>query len=183
MENKKVIPLWLSVVLVLLCGATVAVNFAWMVTIEHAPVDIFAIALDILVVLLAISYFVYGYRKDAAVFYRLFSSIFMCSKIFVLPVVMTAGLAPSMLIILRVFECAFAIALGVGRDLGKKVSLALVWAIAGIEVINAIGVYMNAAVFSDQLFVLTRAGGVVIAAIFVIMTIAKYRDKTSRGTV
>jgi len=182
MEEKRIIPAWASVLLLLLCSATIATNFLWMVTVEHAPVEIFAIALDILVALLAISYCVYGYRKNAAVFMRLFCSVLMCSKIFLLPIMMSYSGNQAIRIILQIAECAFAVVLAAGRDIGKKVSLSLVGAIFTIDALHLVLLLFDPSYASNTLVILTRVGIVVTSAVYLIMMIAKYRDKTERGT-
>lgn len=134
---------------------------------------------DIVSLLFALFYILYGYVKNAAGYYKIFGYLFVLSKV----ITTISAFNPPTPVITYVTSAVALIStlvLAFVKDLGKKLSFVLCGALVLIELINCGLVYSYYGTFAWV--IKTRAIDLDIACLYGILTYAKYLDKAERGT-
>lgn len=138
----------------------------------------------------AIYYAVKGFGKNAVQYYRAFLLLaFLTYQLAACTVGANAnGAVAAVMVCAQCLVSACALTLMLSRDLGKKTSMILCWTIFGVTGLIFAG---SVAAFALDLLDNTAAGMVVfsrtasnffVAQVIQAMTMAKYLDKTARGT-
>ena len=146
----------------------------------------FGIALAALMLAL-VSGFVYtigGYKKASAVYYKIFMILFAVSIFFdligdlITTISMRLGSYTSDVILLIIL--IGAVILAFGKDLGKKTSVYITYAMLAVQIINSVRlIVLHHLTFSSTVKPIMSVVVVCIACMFVAF---KYADKTARGT-
>jgi len=177
MEKKKVVPVWVSVVLLVLLVFGIVVNFITMADSWNIPLRI----IDTIACILALFYCMKGYSKNAAVYFNAFCIAYCISLM--IPIFLVAGMyeagsfIPTVALALRLVTFACAGIFVVASDLGKKKSYIL----AGIMLACSLILIVFAKGMGTNVY-LGMIGKNALAIVFSIMVYAKYKDKEARGT-
>lgn len=180
MEKKRVIPVWASVILIALCAASMVYD---VVGIMRSGSGI-AATINYLTYFCATGYaMIYcasGYGKKAASFFLGVVMLFIVAAVFAvvtsaITVKMTGSILPLALFLL-ITVCLLLLALV--KNLGRTYSLTL-----GLIVLVCSLLYLVYALVHFQFRAMqVPFANAVLAVIFFLMIVAKYRDKTARGT-
>lgn len=145
----------------------------------------------------ALHYVFKGYKKDAAKYYKFYMLLLYLSFV-------VGAIGPSLIVeypdgLIRfitisffvVSDCtqaAFCMTLALSHDLGKKTSMIMCWVmvvLCSIFMVISIGFtpseFMGGGI-AGVVYALRSASNLVIVLIGLLMTAAKYQDKTVRGT-
>jgi len=183
MKKQKVVPVWVSILMAALCIVAFSVSIQSFEAGRLSTIEAIAAVAELLSALLAVCYCITGYEKTSALFFK---AVVISRLVFsaMMIILMTAGAFEYTKALtgvtvgcdLIVFGCmaVFAVALNIGKE--RSVTMAVIMVIA--TVVPAILIPISG-----------KTGGIGIginkvlsAVIFLIMVIAKYRDKEARGT-
>jgi len=173
MEEKKVVPMWLSAVVFVLAIASIVIDF---IEITHSSQSILLPAIDIIVVMMTMFYCIASYTKSGSTFYKAFCVMFLISKIVVIPKAFINHL-PAIIIILMIAKCVLAAVLAFVPNLGYKLSYIFIGAIVVISIVD---IFVDPNGYVSGIF--GKIAGILIPIIYGILVYAKYKDKKSRGT-
>lgn len=151
-------------------------------------------AIDLLILGFGFFYFINGYKKDAASFYKYYTLLF-AFRIFLSVISVDAlfdvnGIGGFPLkILMALLPYTPVLILALVKDLGKKKSFTLsgivfAWyflCLVATIVISASG-SLNVLAMLNTMNLIKSGTMVVFSALLVVMTIAKYQDKDARGT-
>ena len=140
------------------------------------------LALNILAVLAGFVYVLGGYKKNDAVYYKLFMSLVCLSFVFILikdlMVTQVNGYTSPVSGILRTIICVNLVILVFAKDLGKQTSIGLASAVFGVVLFNTIRLI----ILYGALGVITSAAvSLSLSLLVLLLVIGKYMDKTERG--
>ena len=151
-------------------------------------------AIDLLILGFGFFYFINGYKKDAASFYKYYTLLF-AFRIFISIASIdamfnaTLGSTSQLQIIVALLPYTPVLILALVKDLGKKKSYALsgitfAWylALLIISIILSAANKVDVSSAIEAMGVIKSVTMVVFSALLVVMTIAKYQDKDARGT-
>jgi len=180
MEKKRVIPVWASVILIVLCAASMVYDIVGIMNSGNG----IAATVNYLTYFCATGYaMIYcasGYGKKAASFFLGVVMLFIVAAVFsvvtsAITVKMTGSILP---LALFAIIAVCLVLLAAVKNLGKTYSLTL-----GLIVLVCSLFYLFYALlqFSFRTLQVPFANAV-LAVIFFLMIVAKYRDKTARGT-
>jgi len=185
MEKKKVVPTWLSVVLLALLVIGIG-YFIYEMVVMIPIVGFNALAIlyiiGIIKYVFAIIYCVMGYKKNAAGIFKVYCFIMTLSQIIAIYSV-SSGLSveevkviASVTFFLDIIACGNWFVLTLAKDLGKKTTT---W-LCGINIIcSVIIVFLN--ITYGWYFILAGIFFVIGSVIAGIMFYCKYADKEARG--
>lgn len=178
-----------DLILILLCAAGCVYIFASGCGVYY----ILSAAAELLSLIFSVLYFVKGFQKDAAKYYRLFLLFYALTY----PVEVLAAVlgyeqigVSSVLPVSAVFSMLLygnTLILAVGKDLGKKVSYLLCGINVFSDLIPVIGCMIPGAVtFANEKIaassIILYCTWLILSLNAFVMTAAKYRDKAARGT-
>lgn len=183
MSNKK--GLDLIILIVNLLGVVLAVAAAIFTIARKAENSFLLITalLTILALLAALFYFLKGAGKNAAGFFKLFMSFYALAEF--CSIISASGLTVNQPAAIAVSAAIFAllILLAAGTDLGKTKSVLICVGILVLSVISLAGaIILFGGTPLGLVLTLRAAANLVLAVLTGIMVIAKYVDKTRRGT-
>ena len=188
----------LSLPVLIVNGILIVAAFAasmYVIFMESAPMfqRIYS-AIDLLILGFGFFYFINGYKKDAASFYKYYTLLF-AFRIFLSIISVDAlfdvnGIGGFPLkILMALLPYTPVLILALVKDLGKKKSFTLsgivfAWyflCLVATIVISASG-SLNILAMLNTMNLIKSGTMVVFSALLVVMTIAKYQDKDARGT-
>lgn len=136
-------------------------------------------ACDVLALILALVYFINGYRKDYAKYYKS-AMLLNATNALIVTVLSIFENKGIVLVILCTICFGLFSALAILNSIGEKISILICIIALIIRCTGFISLYSNFNILSiDSLLILAR---IVLALITLIATIAKYDDKKARGT-
>ena len=141
--------------------------------------------LDVLALLFALFYILYGYTKNAAGYYKTFGYLYLASRLicafktFSGPINITANNSKLFNSVSICIIIALLLVLVFAKNLGKKKSLILCGVIVAFEAILFIIIYNEIGAFN--LGAKLKLADLDLACLYGILTYAKYLDKTERG--
>jgi len=182
MEKKKVVPTWVSVVLLVICAAVLVFNIIDIANNQLGIGYTICLLAETISIILAVFYCLSGYKKSSAVLFK--SVVFtrwIASAVALYLQYQSAETSAftntSYLLALVFFAClsVFAIA----KDIGKPRSITMAIIMICVPVIETI--YLIALVgFNPAIF--RFLSYILLSIIFLLMVYAKYKDKEARGT-
>ena len=141
------------------------------------------LALGILAVLSGFVYVLGGYKKNDAVYYKLFMLLVCLEAVFTLIVDLMVtpakGYTSPVSGILRTIICVDLVILTFAKDLGKQTSIGLAGAVLGVSLFNIIRLTV---LYSSFGIIADAAAGLALAPLVLLLVIGKYIDKAERGT-
>ena len=151
---------------------------------ESVPVLTYIkIVFDILAVLSGLAYVLGRYKKNDAVYYKLFMFLNCLSSVMILArdliLTQTDGYTSPVSGILRTIICVDLVILTFAKDLGKQTSIGLASAVLGVTIINAVRLIILYGTFG---IIADAAVALPLALLVLLLAIGKYLDKTERGT-
>ncbi len=177
MEKKRVVPVWVSVVLLVLCAVAMVLNIIGLSKNGSNTSRIIGFILEVIDIALATCYCLTGYKKSAAVFFKavVFARLVACF-IYLMYMFTSQQIIPFICALIPAF-CLSVFA--VANNLGKTRSLIM----AVIMIISPIVQYVwFIATGAVQGLSGTFVTSLILSVIFLIMVYAKYKDKEARGT-
>lgn len=183
MEKKKVVPVWVSVILIILSIGTIAYLVWYTASCVYFGLAIVTNALLCLALIDAMSYCLKGYQKKDAVFFNLFPILLMIAtglntfNMFFHAVYVGTIVSDTISIALILITFGALSVLSFAKDLGKKRSYCFASIVIAATALNTVTQY-----FIAPEAIICAFGAVVASVIFFIMVYAKYQDKTARGT-
>lgn len=170
--------------LILLAAALVLSVIRFFRPIESVVVLTYIrLALGILAVLSGFVYVLGGYKKNDAVYYKLFMFLVCLEAVFTLIVDLMVtpakGYTSPVSGILRTIICVNLVILAFAKDLGKQTSIGLAGAVLGVSLFNIIRLTV---LYSSFGIIADAAAGLALALLVLLLVIGKYLDKTERGT-
>ncbi len=174
MEKKRVVPIWLSVVLLILCAVSVVLNIVGMTKQYGIMFNIGYIA-EIITLLFVSFYCLSGYKKKSAGMFK-GSLVFRLISV-ALGLCIAIQFKQIFTIIVSIIVLACLTMLLFIKDLGKRKSMVL----TGLMIVATVAslVYFCAAA---EGFIGAHITSILLSVIFFIMVYAKYKDKEARGT-
>jgi len=180
MEKKRIVPIWASAVLTILCVAGIVFNvYDMTILVKDQPGSIL---LDVLICLLYVSALVYcfmRYKKKAAVFFKAVCVLAVLVMIFFLYDVATNFdfvATNSIIFISSLLTFGGWCIVAFVSNLGKKQSLITAWVILVTTIVTSS--------FSGDSYILIKTlFQVAVCVVFLIMVYAKYADKAARGAI
>lgn len=188
----------LSLPVLIVNGILIVAAFAasmYVIFMESAPMfqRIYS-AIDLLILGFGFFYFINGYKKDAASFYKYYTLLF-AFRIFLSVISADAlfdvngiGKFPFK-ILMALLPYTPVLILAIVKDLGKKKSLALSGSVFTwyflcfiATIIGSTSARFDALATLNTMNLIKSATLVVFSALLLVMTIAKYQDKDARGT-
>jgi len=180
MKNKPVIPNWLSIILLIACAAAFVTDiFAIVFNYAEGPgaINYYWAFITILMVEF---YTIFGYKKDARLFFKLALIDMMIMDFFSIAVATIYEL-PSVMHILVMFSSIMFAGLAMlvfTADIGRRKSMVITIVVFLAALVRAVYVAIQG-YFLWALPVYVRA---LLAIIMYIMVYAKYKDKAQRGS-
>ncbi len=175
MEKKRVVPVWVSVILLVLCAAVTVQSIIGLFTNELGGIFIVYYAMDIITVVLAAFYCLSGYQKPSAKYFKAVSISFLIVSAIALGLAFKNSQLFDFIFMMIIFGCLSVFS--VAKDLGKRRSLFM----AGLMILCfLISSVIFAVTWSSVLSPIST--NLLLSVIFFIMVIAKYKDKEARGT-
>ena len=170
--------------LILLAAALVLSVIRFFEPVESVAVLIYIrLALGILAILSGFVYVLGGYKKNDAVYYKLFMLLVCLEAVFTLivdlMVTQVKGDTSPVSGILRTIICVNLVILAFAKDLGKQTSIGLAGAVLGVSLFNIIRLIVLYGRFG---IIADAAAGLALALLVLLLVIGKYMDKTERGT-
>ena len=153
--------------------------------VENAAVLTYIkLAFNILAVLAGFVYVLGGYKKNDAVYYKLFMLLVCLEAVFTLIMDLAAtqanGYTSPVSGILRTVICVDLVILTFAKDLGKQTSIGLAAAVLGISLFNTVRMLV---IYGTTFGIITGVViGLALALLVLLLVIGKYMDKTERGT-
>ena len=135
-------------------------------------------AINIVALVFALFYILYGYTKNAAGYYKTYGYLLFLS-ILITSITAFQRTTKNLTIISCAALIIVSAILAFGKDLGKKNSFILCGVLVLGELVNSYAVYN---LYGLQKTFETCAINLVIVCLYGIMTYAKYLDKAERGT-
>ncbi len=188
----------LSLPVLIVNGILIVAAFAasmYVIFMESAPMfqRIYS-AIDLLILGFGFFYFINGYKKDAASFYKYYTILF-AFRIFLSIISVDAlfdvngiGRFP-LKILMALLPYTPVLILALVKDLGKKKSLALSGSVFAwyflclvATIIGSASARFDVLAMLNTMNLIKSATLVVFSALLLVMTIAKYQDKDARGT-
>ncbi len=182
MEKKRVVPIWLSVVLLVLLVAGIAFDiFALLKYTEleswNTPVRI----IDCIACGIALAYCLKGYSKNAAGFFKAFCIAYCVSRVFPIFAIAESYRAGNfvypLILLMHLITFAAMSIFVVAKELGKKKSCVLAGIIFACTLVNLLPILGTP--FYFMIGIITN---LILTIVFLIMVYAKYQDKAARGT-
>ena len=188
----------LSLPVLIVNGILIVAAFAasmYVIFMESAPMfqRIYS-AIDLLILGFGFFYFINGYKKDAASFYKYYTLLF-AFRIFLSIISVDAlfdvnGIGGFPLkILMALLPYTPVLILALVKDLGKKKSFALsggvfAWYFLCLvaTIIGSASARFDVLAMLNTMNLIKSATLVVFSALLLVMTIAKYQDKDARGT-
>ena len=134
---------------------------------------------NIIALVSAAFYILLGYRKNAAIYFKLYGLLYLLSQVAV--VISAISMATTAITyIICIAAIVITLILVACKDLGKEKSLCLCGLLVLVQFIACIVVYTSYG--SLMIVMITRAVDLVLACLYGFLTYAKYLDKTERGT-
>lgn len=176
-EEKKEVPIWIGIVgliLIITCIIFDCNELKISIETNMSVLGSLDYVCTMLTLLFAALYFMMGFKKDAAPYYKLFAWMFAISTcVFVLAV----RTMPIVFVIIGLINYAILSILAVAKDLGKKKSFIL--CIISI-VVSAAAIVLFCILNAGS--VITMASKLLLSVLLFVMVNAKYADKGIRGT-
>lgn len=137
----------------------------------------------ILAIFAGFVYVLGGYKKNDALFYKLFMLLVCLESVLTLvnDIIITQEMGSTSPIsgILRTIICVNLVILVFAKDLGKQTSIGLASAVFGVTIINHARLLVLYFSFS---YVISAVLHLSLALLVLLLVIGKYMDKTERGT-
>lgn len=188
MENKKYLPIKIihlifMVAAIVLCCVSLTKLSADTEFFSDTGLRMVSYIAEIIALISGIVYLAYGYKKNAAVYYKFFMVILVIGQA-IICYRQTVGTFPIMpsAAILNIISLIVLVILATGKDLGKSKSyliVAILLACRLIALILDIIVFSGATIFS---VISHAASNVLLAGAAAFMVTGKYLDKDSRNT-
>jgi len=186
MENKRVVPVWVSLIFTVLCIGSIGVNLYY---IEAAAalslVLVLAEVFCSIAFVFALTYCWMEYKKNVALFFSLFCWLYALSFAFsIFARIQVAYVldgttlsAPNLSFALAIIPFGLSCVFTEAKDLGKRKSLCMSAIILLCAIVDFV-MGLNGETATIMIFATKLA----LALSFFIMVCAKYRDKASRGS-
>lgn len=190
MTTKTNVSKFVSIYLLMCTVWAIGTNLHMLLTV-HVPISVMTSCISILCCVMATQYALKGYRKDAARYYKFFMIILFVFFQFRNCEITLRGQNPidSGVSVGWVSLCAaLALVLGLASDLGKKKSLTLAWIMVAVTImVLFIEVPRNPGVIRGGDYIGTvitfrASSDCFLSQAALAMTVAKYQNKTARGT-
>ncbi|GEM_PF-1655418 len=183
MGNKRVVPVWVSVLL--LAMTVLSMAFYAYLLFSGSGSSFGAVSTSVVLALLcdvfALLYCLTGYKKNSAFFFKLFVLslyVAIAHNVYNRATLITADSVPDVKLISSLIGFAMFSVFFFAKDVGKKRSL-----IFALVALASRLVYSYVSISKiDFLSVLYTMGSCVYYIVFVLMIYAKYKDKEARGT-
>jgi len=183
MEKKKVVPVWLSVILLALALAGTGYYTYSLINVVSTSGWTFYNAGYIPGIIgstLAIVYCLAGYKKRSALIFKIYCIVVTLSVMIVLygsSTSGTSGVFYAIMFFALLIQCGLWFVLTIAKDLGKKKSLTICTIIGLLQVVMVIMIIPY-----GFPVILSPAAGIVYYIITFLMFYGKYKDKEARGT-
>jgi len=177
MEKKRVVPIWVTVIYSLLCVGAIAIDVYGLFNNGIGAIGYLTYSVEIIATLLAACYCITGYKKSSSGFFKAVIIFLLITAVLTLTFIVSLQMYFQFYSELIVFGCLCVFA--VAKDLGEKRSLIMALLMLISYAASAIYFVCN---FGFNRYISPYITGMLISAIVLIMVIAKYRDKTARGT-
>jgi len=192
MKNNKVIPNWLSIILLILCIFSLVLTVYMAITVKSATpgLTVFASILFMITIIYAIIYCWKGYSKDANKYYKWFAMIFLITELVTVIGFITVTIQMKTDISLEALStdnylwfigfsivmlvCMFPLTLA--KDLKKKHATIL----AAIHLVCAIAAMILSLGEDVEILSNNYIKNLLVTVIFDAMIYAKYKDKEIR---
>ena len=191
MDNKKYLPIK-TLHLVLMVGALLGSCYAayYNFSVYGASVLMISDICPILAIIFGLYYFFKGYKKNTAIYYKLFMTFFLIEFAITVLCGMVTIKYDYIPAVIELITLVCISLLSYGIDLGKTKSSVLVITIIVCRVIMLISVFTTSAEMLSNLFanaglfmcVISLLSDVLLAGSAGLMVYGKYIDKESRGT-
>lgn len=169
----------LSIINIVLLLAALAVAIWGLIGFECPPGFKWALLISIFALVCGFAYSCMGFSKSAAAFYMLFMALLAIACVINAVAISKSG-TNSLGMIMQIIVFVVVIALAVRDNTGKKASTIMMILMVAAQVVLLISTLaMGSSFGAQQLFTIDSLLLVLTAAS---MVIAKYRDKTARGT-
>lgn len=183
---SKFVSIYLLICTVLVIGLNLYELFS-----AHVPITMMSACMAILCCAAAAIYALKGYRKDSAKYYKLFMIllfVFFQLKNCEVGIIGENPAETGSMIGWVSLCAALALVLALSSDLGKKKSMMLCWIMLTVTVAMLVmgmilrpGVVLGGS-FMGTAIAIHTASTCFLAQAALVMTVAKYQDKTARGT-
>lgn len=183
MENKKYLPL--KIVHLLLVAAGIVLYAVWLIFFnEGATLANVSFLMNIAALVSCFIYLFKGYKKNAAIYYKIFMWLLLASEIIEYALIFSKGIDFSVFSsFVKVLTLVAFVLLAGAKDYGKVksniISIALV-ALTLYTVILLIPSLKHLGVFNP--YMIDAFGQLILASSAALMVCGKYVDKTARGT-
>ncbi len=184
MQKKKVVPIWVSVILIILIAASIVTSIIFVpqnASNGESWAFILIKVFESLTFVFALIYCFMGYKKNTAVHFKLFCGVYILyalTTIYGKIVYIIAGKSNIASVIPAIAICIMLWLIAFVENLGKVKSMSLAIAVVACEVINVL-LSLNKI---DTPYLITLIAKVALAVVFTLMIYAKYLDKASRGS-
>lgn len=180
MDEKRVMPVWVSAVFIVLILAAIIVNIFLMPQESEMGIEYVLLKIaDCAACLAALLYCAAGFRKESSRFFLLFGILYLISVMMQLfPRAMELDRTFSSILLYASGLCAFGVmcVFTVAKNLGRKKSLILALILFVCSVLDVFLVADYALMVKSGV-----PGKVILSLLFLVMNIGKYRDKVARG--
>lgn len=190
MENKKYLPLkiihliFLVVAAVLCCMSLTKIGTDTSVFPDTTLRTVTYVA-EIVALFLGGLYLLFGYKKNAAVYYKAFMVILVIAQAIVCyrQTVSTISILPSA-VILNIISLIMLVVLATGKDLGKARSYLIVTIllVCRLTILTLDIIYFRGATNTGFSVFSYAVSNVLLAGTAAFMVTGKYLDKAARGT-
>lgn len=180
MENKRK----LNLIAVILNSIFTLACIIWLLTILIAlnlnKYQIIEAVADLVASIIALMYLLEGYSKGVAKHYKI-SVLITALNALVVAILSTAEEIKVIPVIMCSIAFVILLILGLFKNLGKKVSYICCWIVLTIRILGFISILLTVDNFMDPSFSLIITQ-VALALTVLVVTYAKYVDKSSRNT-
>lgn len=136
-----------------------------------------ASCVQLLALLSALFYCLYGYKKDTAIYYRTFMALYAFSEIMRIVTFSSIGNSFKTTLLAIIFGALCVLA--EAKDLGKKRSVAIGSIVFVMSVMLPLyNVFIGKAIWGG----ISKYSDIVLSIILCLMILAKYEDKAERGS-
>lgn len=185
MENKKNLPLKIFH-LVLIAAALVMSAFSIAKTGENvSELTELANALSIFTLAAGFIYLVYGYKKNAAVYYKIFMGLLVVSQgVFIAGLISGNETYPVYISLIYAIAFVTAVILAVAKDFGKNMTFAVCIALVACRIAILVINLLTAETFDNAAFCTLSSdiSNLLIVGTAILMITEKYIDKSERGS-
>jgi len=188
MSNKKTVEL--VIMIVIIAGVLLAVAAGIFAVMNKAGDSFLAVTagLTVLALLAALIYFLKGAKKNAAGYFKLFMAFYGLAEFS--SIISSSGLALDQPAAVAINAAIFAllILLVAGTDMGKAKSILICAGILILALASLVGAVILFPGISrggtplGTLYTLRAAANLILCVLTFVMVLAKYADKTRRGT-